>query len=74
MVVAFAVVAEKPLGPVHLNVAPVAEEVPVNVTEVVVQVIGPETDAVAPGAVLFCTTVTLAVDVQPLAGLVTVSA
>jgi hypothetical protein len=42
------------------------------VTELVVQVRGPLTLAVAPGAAIFCGTVVEDVDVQPFTGFVTV--
>jgi hypothetical protein len=71
-VVAVAVFAVKPPGPVHRKVAPVVGDVPVNVTVVVLQVRLPEADAVTPGNALFSSTSTVAVEVHPFAGLVTV--
>jgi hypothetical protein len=65
-----------PPGPVQLYVTPLVGDEPVNVTLVVVQVrIGePEVAvAVTPGAVVFCTTVTLVCAVHPLVLLVTVT-
>jgi hypothetical protein len=62
-----------PPGPVHRNVTPAVGEAPVSVTDVLVQVNIPITEAVAPGNVLLGCTVTVAVDVHPFAGLVTVS-
>jgi hypothetical protein len=56
-----------------VKVAPVVAEAPVNVTLVALQVSVPETDAVAPGTVLFSRTSIEAVDVQPLVGWVTVT-
>jgi len=47
--------------------------VPVSVTEVFVQVIVPEETAVTVGGVVFAVTVTVAVFVQPFAGLVEVT-
>ena len=52
---------------------PDVEELPFKVTDVAVHVSVPLTLAVAPGAVLFCVTVTIAVDLHPFVGLVTVS-
>jgi hypothetical protein len=73
VVVVVAVVAVNPPGPVHRKVAPVVGDVPVSVTVVLVQDNAPDTEAVASGAVVFCNTFTVAVEVQPFAGLVTVS-
>jgi hypothetical protein len=72
-VVALAVLAVKPPGPVHRKVAPLVADVPLNVTLDVIHVKLPETEAVAPGNVRFSCTSAVAVEVQPLAGLVTVT-
>jgi hypothetical protein len=72
-VVALPVFAVKPPGPDHLKVAPVVEDVPESVTLVTLQVSVPETVAVAPGAALFSSTSTVAVDVHPLVGCVAVT-
>ena len=73
VVVVLAVVAANPPGPDQLKLTPVEGEAPVKVTEVVVQVSGPDTLAVAPGVEISCITVTVVVEIQPFTGLVTVN-
>ena len=73
MAVAVAPVAVKLLGPVHLKVVPEVVDAPVRVTLAVEQVRDPELVAVTPaGAVVLVVTVTEAVVVHPVVGLVAV--
>jgi hypothetical protein len=63
----------KPPGPLQLKVAPGVEDEPLSVTEVTAQVSVMSSPASTLGGVMFCTTFTVSVAVQPLAGLVTVN-
>ena len=59
-------------GPLQLNVTPEVGELPERAIDVLVQVsVSPV--AVAPGVALFDVTLVVAVDTQPLVGLVTVN-
>jgi hypoxanthine-guanine phosphoribosyltransferase len=65
------VVEVKPFGPAQLKIAPVTVELPVIVAL-------PEQGkdvpvAVTSGAVIFCGTLVIAVEVQPLVGFITVN-
>jgi hypothetical protein len=71
--VGFCCVEVKPFGPVQRKVTSSVGEDPSNVTTLFVQVIIPETEAAAPGGMVSDVTVTVAVEEQPFAGLVTVS-
>jgi len=68
---ALAVLAANPPGPVHEYVAP-AIELALTVALVMSQVSGPSFEAVAPGSVIFCATVVVAVEVHPVVVFVTV--
>ena len=65
--------AEMKPGPAQAKVLPAAAGPPLSVTEGVVQDMIPVVAAVAPGGVLFNVTVVVAVAVQPLTLLVTVT-
>lgn len=60
----FWLVEVKPAGPFQLKLFPVVVP-PVKLTEVFVQFKLPDAEAVAPGGVVFCATVTFAVLVHP---------
>ena len=67
-----AVDAVNPPGPDQLKLTPAVGDVPVKVTVVTLHVNIPETEALAPGGVMSCSTVTESEDTQPFTGLVTV--
>ena len=71
LTVGFCEVEVNPLGPVQLYVTPEVTELPERVSEFLVQVREPPV-AVAPGAAAFWGTDAIAVEIQPLTGLVTV--
>lgn len=71
VVAGFWLVEVNPAGPDQLKLLPVVVP-PFRVIEVVTQLRLPDADAVAPGAVVFCDTATLAVLVHPFAEFKTV--